>query len=34
MFMISPNMDVESLLANACESLASANVLAGVLPLT
>ncbi|MGF6128371.1 DUF6124 family protein [Pseudomonas frederiksbergensis] len=28
MYMISPNMDIESLLANACESLASANVLA------
>ena len=28
MFMISPNMDIESLLANACESLASASVLA------
>ncbi|WP_458370387.1 DUF6124 family protein [Pseudomonas fluorescens] len=28
MFMIVPNMDTESLLAHACESLASANVMA------
>ncbi|MHC8301447.1 DUF6124 family protein [Pseudomonas sp. ZS1P83] len=28
MFMISPGMDTESLLAHACESLASANVMA------
>ncbi len=28
MFMIAPDMDTESLLAHACESLASANVLA------
>jgi hypothetical protein len=28
MFMIAPDMDTESLLAHACESLASANVMA------
>ncbi|MFJ2487159.1 DUF6124 family protein [Pseudomonas sp. NPDC087639] len=27
MFMVAPNIDTESLLANACESLASANVM-------
>ena len=38
MFIINPDIDTESLLAHACESLASANVmsndLAGFLPLT